>query len=462
MKNRLTQVYAVYLIVLLSLFPGTLLSASAAGEQRFVWLSDIHFDPLADPTLADKLAAAEVTQWQSIFASSSSLKFSQFGEDTNWPLFSSAIQAIRRTLPDPAFTIVTGDLLVHHFREHFDQSASVHDDAAFRDFARKTAEFVGLQLKQIAFSRPVFISLGNNDSDCGDYLLQPDGAFLQGTRSLLADLLKAPSDSSVADSWTKYGAYSVPHPTLRHYRIISVNTVLFSARYRNACGDGRDDPGQGLISWLDAELARAKQKREKVWLLYHIPPGIDGFATTRHDGTAVPFWKAPYPENFDRLLARYQGTIAASFAGHTHTDDFRLTGAPGARRGLVLMTPGLSPIVKQSPAFRVVQFQSNGVLRDQTTYYLSSLSAPEWKREYSFDQVWGFRQLNYKNFDKLYRRIEASPEARERWSLLYSVSHPEGGSITNQSFWALHCASGHTTISDYQACLSPHGNIGEH
>ena len=459
MKNRLVQAYTASLMIPLFLFPSAAVSASKA-EQEFIWLSDVHFDPIADPTLTDKLAAAESAQWESIFAGSPSRKFSQFGQDANWPLFSSALHEIKKVLADPAFTIITGDLLVHHFRERFDQSASVHDDAAFRAFVRKSTEFVALQLKQIAPSKPVFISLGNNDSDCGDYLPQPDGELFRGTLPTMADLLKVPGPS--LSGWTEYGSYSVPHPSLRRYRIIAVNTVLFSARYRNACGDASGDPGKKLISWLDTELSKAQQNHEKVWLIYHIPPGIDGFATTRHDGTPVPFWKAPHAESFDRLLSRYHTTIAASFAGHTHMDDFRLVGSSTPHRSLVLIAPALSPYVKQNPAFRVVQFQDNGSLTDQVTYYLSNLAkvgddaGPEWKREYSFDQAWGFRQLSYKNFDKLYRRIDASPEARERWSTLYSVSHPEGDSITRQTFWALHCASGHSTISDYQACLSSH------
>jgi hypothetical protein len=271
----------------------------------------------------------------------------------------------------------------------------------------------------------------------------------------MTDLLKT-SDSGL-DEWVKYGAYSVLHPVLRHYRIIAINTIFFSARYRDGCGHApASDPGEDLLSWLNAQLARAQQNNEKVWLIYHIPPGIDGFATTRHGNTPVLFWKEQYAENFDHLLSRYSQTIAASFAGHTHMDDFRLAGSSARGRSLVLMAPALSPYVRQNPAFRVVSFQANGKLTDQVTYYLSNLLTPDWKREYSFRQEWKIRELNEKNFDKVYRRIDQSPEARERWSLLYSVSHPEGDSITSQTFWALHCASGHTAIDEYQACLSTH------
>ncbi len=457
MKHRRFQTCAACVTALWLLGPGAGVSASKPAEQKFVWLSDVHFDPIADPALTDKLAAAEALQWSSILASSSR-QSSSFGQDTNWPLFASAIAAIKKEVPDPAFAIVTGDLLPHHFRERFNQSASVHHDVAFRDFVRKTTEFVALQLKQIAPSKPVFISLGNNDSDCGDYQLQPEGAFLNGTLAPVADLLRKPG--SELDEWTRDGSYNAPNPALRQHRIIAINTIFLSARYRDACGNTSADPGKNLMSWLSRQLAEAQQNHERVWLLYHIPPGIDGFATIRHDNTAVPFWKAQYAEEFDRLLSRYHATIAASFAGHTHMDDFRLIDSSAKARSLVLMTPALSPYVKQNPAFRVVSFEGNGKLTDQATYYLSNLlaagkeAAPEWKLEYSFRQEWGTRELNYNSFQKLYRRMDESPEARQRWSLLYSVSRPESNGTTNQNFWPLHCASGHTVVSSYQACLA--------
>ena len=33
------------------------------------------------------------------------------------------------------------------------------------------------------------------------------------------------------------------------------------------------------MAWLDHKLAAAAQAHEKVWLMFHIPPGIDGYAT---------------------------------------------------------------------------------------------------------------------------------------------------------------------------------------
>jgi sphingomyelin phosphodiesterase acid-like 3 len=97
---------------------------------------------------------------------------------------------------------------------------------------------------------------------------------------------------------------------------------------------------------LEGELAAAKQAQEPVWLVYHIPPGIDGYATLRRGacpGTMIPMWAEAYAEPFHSLLRRYTETVAASFAGHTHMDDFRLIGDADGHFAFTLVTPAVSP-----------------------------------------------------------------------------------------------------------------------
>ena len=63
-------------------------------------------------------------------------------------------------------------------------------------------------------------------------------------------------------------------------------------------------------------------------------------------------------------------------------DDFRLLTS-----SLVLLAPGLSPVVGQNPAFRIVSLNRKGELADEDTYYLSNLdeavngSQAKWKLE---------------------------------------------------------------------------------
>jgi hypothetical protein len=165
-------------------------------------------------------------------------------------------------------------------------------------------------------------------------------------------------------------------------------------------------------------------------------------------------WKPIYTEQFRKLLLRYRDTVSISLAGHEHMDDFRLIGG-----SLIQMTPGLSPVVGQNPGFRVVSFNPNGTLSDEDTYFLSNLSdvldaaTPVWKLEYSFAKKWGVRQVDFKNFFRLYRDIETKPKLRDQWSVLYSVSRPEEVKITERSFPQLFCAVGNDVDAAFQACV---------
>jgi hypothetical protein len=75
------------------------------------------------------------------------------------------------------------------------------------------------------------------------------------------------------------------------------------------------------VVWLERNLAAAGQVNRKVWLMFHIPPGIDGYATAMKGREQFPSGRlveisgaardssivAMYPEwtsQFDSLLAK--------------------------------------------------------------------------------------------------------------------------------------------------------------
>lgn len=424
-----------------------LLSAASVTAADFVWLSDIHFDPLATPALVDKLAAAAPAQWAEILAATPS-KLPPYGRDTNWPLFSSVLRASAKTDPKAAFTIVTGDLLVHHFREQFDALATVHDDTAFRSFVRKSVEFVALQLKQRAPGKPVFIALGNNDDTCGDYAIQPEGSFLQDTVQAVGDL----AGLANTDSYLKLGSYSTSNPAVKHQRIIVLNTVVLSPRYSDRCGQSAVDVGAQLFDWLAKELALAKTHHEKVWLVYHVPPGIDAFATThpKAPGAITLLWKETYVAKFQSLLNEYSPVVVANLAGHVHVDDFRLIG-----NHVVIIAPPVSPITGQNPTFRTVTFDSHSELKDQTTYYLKGLTETEhsWVLEYDFAKEWHLKGLTYKNYSALFARLGTSPEVTTRWMSLYSASHV-ANSLNLTTARSYFCTVGNISTQAYQSCVA--------
>jgi sphingomyelin phosphodiesterase acid-like 3 len=442
-------------------------SAPAIAGQVLV-MSDLHFDPMADPQLVDGLAAAEPEQWSAVLDSSSDRSLGRYGRDSNWMLLRSALQQMAQTLPKPAFVLISGDFLAHGFHQEFDAAAKDHSDAAYRVFVRKTMQFLGRQLEQNFPATPILPALGNNDEECGDYQLQPGGPFLADTLPIMRRLVGSAGGPGFDRDWQSYGNYSARADGIR---VLSTNTNFLSIHYRNVCGSPADgDPGQATLAWLEAELAAAKEARERVWLLYHIPPGIDGYATLRQGscpGTMIPMWNQTHAAAFLALLKRYADTIAAGFAGHTHMDDFRLIGDAEGRYGFALITPAVSPIFGQNPAFRTLVYDAGGGILDQTTYDLTNLlqataaagASPEWRAEYTFTRQWSLPRVDLPSLDHLYSLITDAPAERDQWHVIFPVSSPvywapfSGRSEQlAQAVKAFRCASGNIAPSDYGQC----------
>ncbi|MFZ0311708.1 MAG: metallophosphoesterase [Candidatus Korobacteraceae bacterium] len=423
-------------------------AASTAGGKTFLIVSDLHFNPMADSSLVAALASSEPTQWEAILARSKSTSFSQYGEDTNWWLLQSSLDQMRATLPHPAFILVTGDLIAHQFPQTYLKTTNDANRENYRKFVLKTVQFLAEEFRRRFPDTRILLTPGNNDENCGNYSVRADGAFLHDTSDIVRKLAKA--DDAFKSSWEALGSYDVPHPTLPGIRIISLNTIFLSARYKAAkfsedCGPTDSTAATDLFTWLESRLGAAQQAHEKVWLMFHIPPGIDGYSSVvkyqalSKSGTApltekmcasaiVPMWQPKWTSQFQTLLAKYEGTVIVSLAGHTHTDDFRLLNSAGAKPDFVLISPAISPVYRQNPAFRVVTFSTDGSLNDATVYYLTNLefasskTRGDWAKEYTFSQEWKLGRPDAASLANLYGQIKTKPEIRDEWLKLYNVS----------------------------------------
>jgi len=83
------------------------------------------------------------------------------------------------------------------------------------------------------------------------------------------------------------------------------------------------------------------------------------------------FLKTPYAARYLRLVDRYRAVIVGSFAGHTHMDDFRILWSKAKHpSGYIHISPSISPIFGNNPAFEVVSFDSAHGITDYTAYNL--------------------------------------------------------------------------------------------
>jgi len=452
-------------------------ATQAPSEKTFLLASDLHFNPMSDGSLVADLAASDPAQWETILARSKSTSFSQYGEDTNWWLLQSSLDQMRATLPHPAFILVTGDLIAHQFPQRYLKTTHDTNRVNYRNFVLKTVEFLALEFRRRFPDTKILLTPGNNDEECGNYSIRAGGTFLHDTADLARKLAQA--DNEFVGSWEALGSYDMPHPGIRGIRIISLNTVFLSARYHAAkfsenCDLIDSTAATDLFTWLESRLRAAQQAHEKVWLMFHIPPGIDSYTTiqkyrtlSKTDGApvtdklcvsaVVPMWEPKWTAQFQGLLKKYEETVIVSLAGHTHTDDFRLLNSTGAKPAFVLISPAISPVYRQNPAFRVVTFANDGSLSDESVYYLTNLefassrTPGEWAKEYAFSQEWKLGRPDAASLATLYDQIKTKPDVRDEWLKLYNVSS-SAAYMPPDSTPGLYCAIQDLDPESYGKC----------
>lgn len=423
------------------------LSASSASAEKFLSVSDIHFNPFADPSLVTRLEAADATQWDAILASSSIAAFSSYGSDVNDPLLRSAIGEMQKQIAAPAFVLISGDFLAHGFQKNYQELATDKSQAAYTAFVKKTNAYLASLFSKAWPGVPVYPALGNNDSDCGDYAVAPDGAFLADFRDVWSPLVRS---RSFDRRFPTGGYYRVDVPSLNGVRVIALNTNFFSTSYTNPCGKAGRDPGIRELEWLDAELLLARAQGKRVWLLFHIPPGVNVYNTVEDsscpDLTTQMFWKDDYAQRYLRITARHRNTIAGSFAGHTHQDEFRL-----ATGDFIHITPSVTPIFGNNPAFEIVEVERNGGITGYTAHHLPNVTLP-WSREYSFSEAYAKSKYDTATLTELAAEIGSDAATRAEYfgyTSSGSAKSTAGALAKWQGYW---CGLKAMAASTFSAC----------
>jgi hypothetical protein len=141
MKKTIISTLVLIIFVLFCLAVARTSCAFSAGRAtgHILLVSDIHFDPLADPAIVKQLIAAPVSQWQELFARSKQNGYAHAPADANYPLLKSALSAAIAQGPFD-FVIASGDYLRHGFLNAFIEAGGTSSD--FPGFATKTAVFV--------------------------------------------------------------------------------------------------------------------------------------------------------------------------------------------------------------------------------------------------------------------------------------------------------------------------------
>lgn len=448
--------------------------ASSHATIPALMVSDIHFDPFHDPAKAKQLAAEPVTQWASTLAQPDSpdqpQQFARIqhacrarGIDTPFPLLQSSLAAMRRQ-GTPAFITVTGDLIAHQFDCRYRAAVGDSSPGVYEAFVEKTIAFVVGQLHQPWPGVPIYFSLGNNDSACGDYRLDPGSAFLARTGALFAETLPSASRQAVEREFDTGGYYSVSMaPPMRGTRLIVLNDVFLSSKYRTCAGKQDDAAATAELDWLSDQLSQAQRAGQKVWIMGHIPPGVNAYATLSKIRDVCG---SDGPEMFldgdrlDDLLLQHAADVRLVLFAHTHMDEMRLLQSDtGSGPGLAIkLVPSISPVDGNNPAFTVARIDpSTALLEDYKVVAASNQTGigAQWGVEYDYAQAYRQPAFTPAALRRLMAEFAADPGAKSAASRQYIRNYFVGNGLRELApFWPQYvCSADHLTAKGFATCV---------
>ncbi|XP_063846583.1 sphingomyelin phosphodiesterase-like [Scylla paramamosain] len=245
-------------------------------------------------------------------------------------LLEAVYKHISEEHPDLDFIIWTGDLVPHNIW-NTSQETNLQ---TVRDSVQMIKDFFP--------DVPVFPAIGNHESHPVNAFPQPyvEGEFdISWLYDEITQLWETWLPADVAASV----AYSAFYSTLIKpgLRILSVNSnYCYSYNWWLLYDDV--DPASEL-QWMANELQAAEDAGEKVYLISHHPPGHEDCAHT---------WSHQY----NKIILRYESTIAGLFYGHTHKDHFMMVYDPEEPTRAVhvgYVTQSQTPYHELNPGYRV-------------------------------------------------------------------------------------------------------------
>jgi sphingomyelin phosphodiesterase len=297
-------------------------------------------------------------------------------------------------------------------------------------------EYLADKMKAAFEGVPFWISIGNHESfpvDNYDHLSNRDAWFFQNMSQSFSGLITQAAEADML----KHGYYAQRIPE-RNLKIVSLLGASYDSL--NFFNFARDFDPLGQLKWLEQELARSEALNEDVIIVSHIPVGGD-------------FTIAQWNDVHNALIERYQNSIAAVFAAHTHLDHFKFYEAQGAAERLTavnLIAPSLTTMHDLHPSFRVyhIDVETNQVVDyDQYRLDLDKWNkSPEgthaqWDKVYSFLEHYGLPDMSLASLKQLQSTIyQKSPAFMEKfWANMQSSF--EKKTISNETMDLIVCDS---------------------
>jgi sphingomyelin phosphodiesterase acid-like 3 len=497
--NHLRLRSLVFALLCLFLLAG--LPRIARAQQKPVqalFVSDLHFEPFWDPGKVKQLDQTLPTGWPAILAPpNSSNRAAEYaaleadcygrGQDTSFPLFQSSLDEMKKDAPGIAFITVSGDLLSHRIQCEYQQVFPPNNSKQYLDqyrgFIEKTITFLIAELNAIDSRAPVYVALGNNDSDCGDWQLSGPSQFLIDVGSEITKVVPAPERQQAIDSFKIGGYYNAPLPAPIDRARLLVLDDLFLGNGYSPCPAGSSAAGAEL-KWLRQQLDDAGKAGQKVWVIGHIPTGVDPYSTLASSRGQCQFptmFMTPDPttksDPLADLLRDSSDIVKLGIFAHTHMDEIKLvaadtSGAPAAplKAVPVKVVPSISPFNGNNPAFTVATVDpATATLLDYDVYSAtnpfditpSGRSGAKWAFEYAYNS-YGENSFSADDVADLIAKFAKDSKGTGTISKAYirhyisDKANPTKKTRFPGTAWPQYvCALSHNTASDFTKCACP-------
>jgi len=479
LRARLDPCVLGYILLCLATSVSSFGRPAAEAAVPVLMTSDIHFEPFWDPGKAAELVAAPAAKWKAILAAPASpdreQRFADLaqacharGADTSYPLLASSLEAMRTNADGIKFVTVSGDLISHSFDCKFRTVFPKAGPADYSAFVEKTVEFVVGSLRETFKGVPVYAALGNNDTDCADYKLDANSKFLASVgKTIAADLPPSERDEAEKD-FAAGGYFSVRLPApIRDARLLVLDDLFMARKYSTCSGKPDDAAAAAEISWLKQQLEEARLKKEKVWVMAHIPPGVDPYSTAT-SGKDICAGAEPQmflsSESLADTMAEFGDVIRLGIFAHTHMDEMRLLEPvkPSQAHGpvAVKMVASISPIDGNNPSFTVARVDpASADLADYRVIAASDGTGMDtrWAEEYDYAETYHEPSFSSASLEKLTSEFTADPQADSAESEAYLRNYfVKDRSFELRFFWPQYvCAVLNHTEGAYRSCVCP-------
>jgi sphingomyelin phosphodiesterase acid-like 3 len=466
---------SVYCLILLSLgaaiparssaqVPHTapiLAAKKTSTKVPVLFLSDIHFDPFHDPTLVPQLVAAKVKDWPKILATPTTPAAQQAyadlqktcaarAPDTDYTLLTASLAAEHAQLAAPHFITVSGDLMAHQFDCRFKILVPKGSEADYSAFASNTIAFVAQQLHNTFPGTPIYFALGNNDSGCKDYREDSNSAYLNATALTFADTaINKTNQQNIRTSAPAYGDYSVELPApFKHTNLLVMQNIFESKKYATCSGKDSDKETADQIDWLRKQLDDARTHHQHIWVMAHIPPGVDAYTTISRAVRGNPedhscAYEKPEmflsSQLFADALRDYTDVISLVLLGHTHMDEMRLYAAKdGSSSGAIpaKLVPSISPVDGNNPAFTIgLVNPATATLIDYSVFVAGNQTgvATRWPREYNYSATYHQPDYSGASVARLTSQFLKDPHSKSPLSQSYETYFFAGGATSGMN-----------------------------